>query len=81
MKKINFSDIKGILSRDEMKQIKGGSKGDPRCSQVACFAPDAFPSPIGNGTCGTPFENQEVCVCYNASGQFYAPSLDCVLEG
>lgn len=26
-KKFDFKDIKGMLSRDEMKQIKGGSGG------------------------------------------------------
>jgi natural product precursor len=41
MKKISFSNIKDMLSRDEMRQVKGGSGGtcgwrDPYTGQGLC---------------------------------------------
>ena len=39
-KEFNFKNIKGMLSRDEMKQIKGGSGG--RCAQLAQIVTTEF---------------------------------------
>lgn len=46
MKKSNFSfkDIKGILTRDEMKQIKGGSGGSDSC-YLRCSTDSGCSSP------------------------------------
>lgn len=77
MKKINFSDIKGILSRDEMKQIKGGSMGDHRCNAWSCTSIGGYEPAIYNGVCGTAFENPNVCVCFNPATQAWLPTFDC----
>ena len=49
-KKINFSNIKGMLSNDQMKSIKGGSTTS--CGTY-CYILDYAPGTCGNyyGTC------------------------------
>jgi len=57
-KSFKFKDIKGILSRDEMKQIKGGSGGGD-CSIDG-----------GNNCCGVTCTTSSLCfgVCYLCDG-------------
>jgi len=44
IKKTSFIDLKKVLSRDEMKKIKGGSGCEP--------GPCSGPGPCGTGGCG-----------------------------
>ncbi|WP_158994688.1 hypothetical protein [Mucilaginibacter sp. L196] len=55
-KRINFNDIKGMLSNDQMKKIKGGSTPYPQ-SCGYCYD-DGF---IGMACTG--FNNNTVCEC------------------
>lgn len=52
-KQFNFRNIKGMLSRDEMKQIKGGSGWTTGCKGqgVACGTGKTCDAPNGDGTC------------------------------
>jgi hypothetical protein len=63
-KKINFSDIKGMLSKDQMKSIKGGSIGDPSCAHPAknCSYTDGYGHVQTSGVCGSYESN---CACFS----------------
>ncbi|WP_158994696.1 hypothetical protein [Mucilaginibacter sp. L196] len=65
-KKINFSDIKGMLSKDQMKSIKGGSAGDPGCG-TSCTVYLNGGGQTG-GVCGT-WDNQ--CACFSSVSPGY----------
>lgn len=62
-KKIGFSDIKSMLTRDQMKQIKGGSGGNPNCagdtgySQWYCCTGSGTATDLGSTTCEKASEN------------------------
>ncbi len=63
-KKIGFSDIKSMLTRDQMKQIKGGSGGgNPNCagdtgtSQWYCCTGPGTATDSGNTTCEIASQN------------------------
>ncbi|WP_158994694.1 hypothetical protein [Mucilaginibacter sp. L196] len=58
-KKINFSNIKGMLSNDQMKSIKGGSAGDPGCGTVCTINLDN--GRTEPGICGT---YESTCACF-----------------
>jgi len=58
-KKINFSNIKGMLSNDQMKTIKGGSSGNLACGTWCWIDHDP------NGSCG--YANG-ICSCYAPGG-------------
>jgi len=64
-KKINFSDIKGMLSKDQMKSIKGGSIGDPSCGgdTLCTYFANGVAKTGECGSYGTP--TNFVCVCYS----------------
>jgi len=67
-KKLNFGNIKNMLSRDQMKQIRGGSGGG--CNVGACNVYSggvAYP-----GDCGTNF-NGGKCQCQTLYGPYTLP--------
>jgi len=67
-KKINFSNIKGMLSNDQMKSIKGGSVGDPVCGGAKpCNYTDAYGTPQ-TGKCGS---YELTCACYSTINPGY----------
>jgi len=72
-KKINFSNIKGMLSNDQMKSIKGGSVGDPGCGNKCYITlPDGNREQIG--TCGT-FEG--TCACFTSGYTQFGSQTGC----
>lgn len=58
MKKLNFKNIKGMLSRDEMKKIKGGC-GCSTVTKACCTDSDCGT----NCTCYKPY-GQTSTACY-----------------
>jgi len=74
-KKHFFADIKSMLSRDQMKQIKGGSQGNPVCG-TTCSGYDYQTQFTFIGTCGS--VDPGVCGCYNSAFGFAVTSQDCI---
>ena len=64
-KEFNFKNIKGMLSRDEMKAIKGGS-GTTFCSTGPCSYYESGNGKV-NGTCITNSNGSCVCKASNSS--------------
>ena len=58
-KKINFNNIKGMLSNDQMKTIKGGSSGNAACG-TWCW--------VGNNPNGSCGYYNSVCACFGQGG-------------
>ena len=64
-KKVFFSNIKGMLSRDQMRQIKGGSGGGSDCKDSTC----------SGGGCDEGYSCRTIDCC---DGDFCSAYLTCV---
>lgn len=62
MKKMNFQNIKNVLSRDEMKKIIAGGSGDKICTHDSCSG-TCYNTCNGVKTEGTCSTNQYGCMC------------------
>ena len=71
-KKISFSNIKGMLSNDQMKSIKGGSAGDPGCGTSCQINLDNNNYEIG--ICGT---YEGLCACFATGYTQFSPTNGC----
>ncbi len=63
MEKKKFNGIKNMLSRDEMKQIKGGSGGQCADGQGGCSVGNACACDSHSGTCHTDSGTNSGCAC------------------
>jgi len=59
--KMSLANIKGKLSRDEMKKIMAGSGGGNKCN-VACTSNANCDSTCGSCEVNTNWNNQKFCV-------------------
>jgi len=60
-KKTSFGNIRGMLSNDQMKAIKGGSAGDPGCGPTNCSINRGNGVIEKIGACGT---YEGTCACF-----------------